>query len=279
MRSCCRCLPVILLVGIGVAGCVTDRPAPSDPVSGPVADAALVSSDVVLVIDRSSVSLLASGLDVDEDGVVGRTYSWVREGDSFPRPASSWTTDPDDTIHALQLRVARALVPMLALRQNRVGLLSLTLRAKQQHFTLTRLIDQPAVVVPVGPPADVLAALEKLPPARERRRSDLARSLELAAEVLDAAAPAAGVARPRAILLLSLGRPSAPGGIHWASQRALEVARELGERGISVGAVPFGAADLDFLGKLTAVAGGSLVQLDQLEARFGTPGARDPQSR
>jgi len=278
MGSCRRCLPVILLVGSLIPGCVNDRPsAQAIPASDPGTWPAFVASDVVLVIDQSSVSLLASGLDVDEDGVVGRTRSWVTEEDPFSRPPSSWTTDPDDTIHALQMRVAGALVSMLAARQNRVGLLLLTLRARQHQLTLTRLVDRTAVIVPVGPPAAMLATLENFPVARERRRSDLARSLDFAGDLLDAAASEAESARPRAILLLSLGRPSAPDGIHWASQRALEVAGKLGERGIVVSAVPFGAADLEFLGELTAVTGGPVVQLDQLEARFGTLGMRDPQ--
>ena len=56
---------------------------------------ALSKSDVVLIIDQSSVSLLSSGLDVDGDGVVGRTRSIVANFDPFFGPAKSWTTDPN----------------------------------------------------------------------------------------------------------------------------------------------------------------------------------------
>ena len=82
-----------------------------------------ISSDVVIAIDHSTLALLASGLDVDQDGVVGRNREWViRERETLPIPARSWTTDSGDTAEVLQLEVARALIPRLAERGNRLGL-------------------------------------------------------------------------------------------------------------------------------------------------------------
>ncbi len=319
MRSRDRCLPVIflpglvglattILLGLATTGCVNnpaavedttrargmpleielDRPAPEQhirrpvpfiEVSGRAGALPFFASDVVVVIDHSTLALLASGIDVDEDGVVGRTRNWVRETKYLPMLSRSWTTDPDDTVHALQVRVAQALVQSLALRQNRLGLASFSLRTRWRAGTLARLTDKPAVVAPVGSADSVLARLADFPAAHEQRRTDLSRLLELAAELLDEAAPDLEPARPRAILLLSLGRPSAPDGIHWSSRRALELAGELGERGIAVWAVPFGIADFAYLDELTRGTGGSVVPLDQLEAQFGAPVPSDLRPR
>ena len=304
MGSYQRCVPVILLLGLVSSGCANEshvaepaaparhehleielgrpaadqpsrQPAPFVEVSGRAGMLPFFASDVVVVIDHSTLALIASGIDVDEDGIVGRTRSRVTERDGLLKPGQLWTPDSGDTVQALQLRVARALVPRLAARQNHVGLASFTLRARTRGTSLLqRLTEKPGIIVPVGEPDAVLRALEDFPAARQRRRTDLASLLELGAELLDDATPGAEPARPRAILLLSLGLPSAPDGIHWSSRRALERAAELGERGIAVWAIPFGPADIGYLDELTRRSGGRVVPLDQLDARFGAPGPK-----
>jgi hypothetical protein len=297
MESCQRYVPVILLLGLVSLGraddlradepvepaapsrpeAALDRPAldrstrqpPTVDELGARAGTPFYASDVVLVIDNSTLALVASGIDVDQDGVVGRNRSEVTERNGLLAPAQFWTTDSGDTVHALQLRVARALVSRLAARQNNVGLTSFTLRAAQQGTSLTRLIDRPEILVPVGAPAAVLAALADFPPAQERRRTDLGRLLERAAQLLDVAASNAAAPRERAILLLCLGEPSAPDGIHWSSSRALERADELGERGIAVWAIPIRPGEVSYLDELTRRSGGRVIPLDQLDTRFG----------
>ena len=265
MGSYRRGLPVILLLGLVSAGCANAPPAPLSGRAG-----AFFASDVVVVIDYSTVALLASGIDVDQDGIVGRNRSAATRRDGLLKPSLIWTTDSGDTVEALQLRVARALVERLAARKNRLGLLSFTLRERAEGTSLVRLTDKPAVVVPVGPSDAVLAALADFPRAHERRRTDLTRLLERSAELLDEAVDVEP-GRPRAILLLSLGQPSAPDGIYWSSRRAVGFARQLGERGIAVWAVPFGTADTAFLDELTRRGGGSVVPLEELDAWFGNP--------
>jgi hypothetical protein len=226
-------------------------------------------SNVVVVIDHSTLSLAASGIDVDQDGVVGRNRSQVTERFGLVTPGQFWTTDSGDTVHALQLEVARALIPRLAARRNKVGLMSFTLRAPRQGAGSSRFKDQPEVLVPVGAPEAVLAALADFPPAHERRRTDLGRLLARAAQLLDVAASEYGAGRPRAVLLLYLGEPSAPDGIHWSSRRALERAVELGERGIAVWGIPIRPGDVGFLDDLTRSTGGRVITIDQLDTRFG----------
>jgi hypothetical protein len=228
-----------------------------------------VESDVVVVIDSSTLALIASGIDVDQDGVVGRNRLEATERRGLKTPAKFWTTDSGDTVHALQLRVARALVPRLAARENNVGLTSFTLQVTRRVLGVPRLADDSEVIVPVGSPAAVLTALDDFPPAHERRRTDLDRLLERAAQLLDVAASNEGARRPRAILLLYLGEPSASDGIHWASRRALQRADELGERGIAVWAIPFRPDEVGYADELTRRSGGRVIPLDQLDRWFG----------
>ena len=252
------------------------QPSPFVEVSGRAGTLPFFASDVVLLIDHSTLAVLASGIDVDADGVVGRNRSSVKVWDPFARPARLWTTDSGDTVQALQLRIARDLIPRLAARQNRVGLASFTFRARTNGTSLVRLTEKPAVIVPVGEPDAVLEALEDFPAARERRWTDLTRLLELGAQLLDDARPVrtestAHSARPRAILLLSLGVPSAPDGIYWSSREAVEYSGEFGERGIALWAIPLGSADPAFLSELTRGSGGNVLPLDQLDAQFAPP--------
>jgi hypothetical protein len=263
MESYRRYVSVIFLLGL-----VSSGPAIGSLAAEPGARP-FFESDVVLVIDNSTLALVASGIDVDGDGVVGRNRSEVTERNGLRTPGEFWTTDSGDTVHALQLRVAQALVPRLADRQNNVGLTSFSLRAPRKGISTSRHIDQPEVLVPVGAPGAVLAALADFPPAHERRRTDLSRLLDRAAQLLDQAASNAERVRPRAILLFYVGEPSAPDGIHWSSRRALERAEELGERGIAVWAIPFRPGGADYLDDLTRRSGGGVIPLDQLDAQFG----------
>jgi hypothetical protein len=295
MGSCQRVVPVILLVCLLCSGCANDsraddpsapetqeterdRPAADPPIPAPPSpdegsDLAgtqpFVASDVVIVIDSSTLSAVASGIDVDENGIVGRNRSAVTEFDPLAPPAQFWTTDPGDTLHALQIRVVQALVPRLAARQNHVGLASFNVRSTRYGPSATRLVTGPEILVPVGPPGAVLAALAEFPPAQERRRTDLARLFDRAAQLLDVAPANADGKRSRVILLLFLGEPSAPDGIGWSSREALARADEYGERGISVWVIPFLPGKDRFLNELTRRSGGRVIPLDQLDTQFG----------
>ena len=302
MTICQRFLPLILLVlGFATPGAANDpaaaqpgepaqqehlaieldrpvsdqhirEPVPLVEVSGRAGTLPFFASDVVILIDHSTLAVTASGIDVDEDGVVGRNRSSVTEWvPPLGPPARFWTTDSGDTNQALQLRVARALIPRLAARQNRVGLASFTFRARTRGTSVVRLTEKPAVIVPVGEPDAVLAALEDFPAAQERRWTNLTRLLERGAELLDNATPDTEPARPRAILLLSLGAPSAPDGLYWSSREAVEHSGELAERGIALWVIPLNTADPTFLTELARGSGGNVLLLDRLDAQFGAP--------
>jgi len=295
MESCQRTLRVFLLLGLVVVGRASDSAADEPPESArqPVeigvdrrahdrerpasgdanqraGERPFVASDVVILVDSSTLALVASGIDVDQDGVVGRNRSEATERRGILMPAQFWTTDSGDTIHALQLRVAEAVVLRLAARENQVGLTSYTVRVHRQRGILRRSSNKSEILVPVGAPDAVLSALVDFPKPHEYRRTDLSRLLERGAQLLDAAASNVEARRPRAIILLYIGEPSAPDGIHWSSSAALERADELGERGIAVWGIPLRPGVSRFLDELTRRSGGQVIPLDQLDGSLGT---------
>ena len=275
MRNYLRCVSVMLFLNLLSIGCANPSYAPEPKGQEPVVEESdrsstlpFIASNVVVVIDHSALALLASGIDVDGDGIVGRDRSQADWIFRVPTAPQFWTTDSGDTVRALQLRVARTLVERLVLRQNRVGLASFAVRSRYKVDVLPLLTDVSQVLVPVGATGAVLAALNHFPPAHAQKRTDLSRLLEQAALLLDEAVTHFEPVRPRALLLLYLGQPSAPDGKYWSSQRALERAAELGKRGIAVWGIPIGPGKFDFLDELTRRSGGGVIPLDQLDARF-----------
>jgi hypothetical protein len=265
-----------------------DRPVSDAQVRGPAARVEVsgragtfpfYASDVVLLVDHSTLGAIASGSDVDDDGVVGRTRSSVKYFDPLAPNAPLWTTDSGDTVQEMQLRIARDLVWRLAERENRVGLMSFSYRARTYGGALTRLIERPGVVVPVGAPDPVLAALSDFPPPQQYRWTNLERLLERGVELLDDAALDGEPARPRVILLLSHGAPAAPAGVGWSTGEAVESAEGLAARGIEIWAVPLRGTGTGFLSDLTRGSGGEVVPLHRLDAQFGAPFPVDLQPR
>jgi hypothetical protein len=228
-------------------------------VRGRAGRAPLFDSDVVLAIDQSNSTLLASGLDVDGDGRVGRTRRWAKDGGGYGEPPRSWTSDPGDTVLAAELATTRALVGGLALRGSRIGVLTFT--------------DASRVRAPVGAPAAAGDAVAKIRPIEDWTGTNLARALQTADAMLAAAAAPSGVDRPRAILLFSDGRPSAPDRKYWASRRALQVAGELAARGVRIWTVAFGEdSDPEYLARLAQAGGGDRIALAELRALASEPG-------
>ena len=140
MACCHRGLLSVLLLGLLGPGCA------SDPTAVPGNHRTLSSETSEAV---AALPFLASGIDVDKDGTVGRDRDWVNQQQLIPPPGLSWTNDSDDTIESLQRKLARALVARLTDRENRVGLVSFTRRAWSGGTSRVRLTDKPSVVVPL----------------------------------------------------------------------------------------------------------------------------------
>lgn len=86
-------------------------PTPLIEVSGWGSLGPVVGQDLVLVIDVSGSTLLASGVDVNGNGKIGRTIEWVTP-----------CTDPGDSIRAAEFVAARRVLEAIDTRRTRVGL-------------------------------------------------------------------------------------------------------------------------------------------------------------
>jgi hypothetical protein len=73
--------------------------------------------DVMIAIDVSQSTKVASGADVDQDGEVG-------EIGAIDYPDDAWSTDPDDTILAAEVKAVRALLESVNSKHVRVGLVT-----------------------------------------------------------------------------------------------------------------------------------------------------------
>jgi hypothetical protein len=218
----------------------------------------LRDSDVVLAIDQSNSALLASGLDVDGDGTLGRSRSWARDGGGIGASHQRWTSDRGDIVLAAELAAARALVEGLAARGNRIGVLTYT--------------DAVRVRRKVGEPADARAALGGIRPIVDWTGTNHSRALAIADDLLAPDGSEAAGRRPRVVVLFSDGRPTVPNGQYWATRQALSMAAELGERGVVVYTVSFGEeSDPEYLGLLARTSGGALLSLEDLRALANEP--------
>jgi hypothetical protein len=81
------------------------------------------SFDVMIAIDVSESTRATSGADVDDDGQIGEDpHEGLYAGGEYPDDV--WSTDPDDTILAAEVRAARALLESVDPKRVRVGLLT-----------------------------------------------------------------------------------------------------------------------------------------------------------
>jgi hypothetical protein len=215
--------------------------------------AELYDADLVLALDVSNSSLLASGGDLDGDGEVGATRAFAEDAGRFATSHARWTSDAGDSMLRAELVAAHALIDALAARRNHIGLLTYTSRVR--------------VRAPVGAPEAARRALDAVPIAEDRSGTDVSRALRHAALLLSTRE---AVERPRAVLLCSDGEPTVPQPRYEARQKALREARQLAESGIALYVLAFGAHlgeergedDLAFLRALADAGRGVLVEVD-----------------
>jgi len=217
--------------------------------------AELYEADVVLALDVSNSSLLASGNDLDGDGEVGATRAFAEDAGRFVTSHPRWTSDADDSMLRAELVAAHALVDALAPRRNRIGVLTYTSSVR--------------VRAGVGPPESARRALDAVPIAEDRSGTDVSQALRHAGLLLERTTHASSL-RPRAVLLCSDGEPTVPQPRYEARQKALREAAQLAESGIAFYVLAFGAHlreergedDLAFLRALADAGRGVLVEVD-----------------
>jgi hypothetical protein len=194
-------------------------------VRGQAAAREIAAHDVVIVLDLSESSLLASGWDVDGDGPSGTTdpalLARLAARPDFPPGVAARLAeaDFDDSVLAAELAAARALIERLldGETRNRVGLVVFSDRAR--------------TVAPLGASRDTLdAALGALFESfhGELRGTNFGDAIGEAQIVLqpevDGLSTGAPAGRDQSILLLSDGTPTLPPHGDRARQHALYAA-------------------------------------------------------
>lgn len=174
------------------------------------------SFDVMIAIDVSQSTKAASGADVDQDGEIGEN---PHEGLYLPGeyPDDVWSTDPEDTILAAEVRAARALLESVDSKRVRVGLLTFSgqvnLETGQQ---ISRNQRDAKLEVPLTQDYDrVRRALDQVAARPPRGATNFAAGIRLATRELAGLSGAVSPTRPSArkvTLFLTDGFPTFPAG-------------------------------------------------------------------
>ncbi|MDJ0867059.1 MAG: vWA domain-containing protein [Myxococcota bacterium] len=217
--------------------------------------------DVVLVLDLSASTWLASGVDVDGDGELGRMSSRLRQLRSRNIQTTNlerrhYSSDLDDTTAAALIEAARRFAAGVDPRYTRIALIDADERAR--------------VAAPLGASSEQLSEALATLAARARTtggKTDFAAPIRAALALLGP--PHADPPRHRTVLLLSDGHPSSPHPPSLARREALAAAREAAASEVRILAFALGPdalAGLSFYRRLAEAAGGRTLQSE-------TPGA------
>ena len=210
--------------------------------------------DVAIVIDLSASTRLRSGVDVNENGVVGKASSEIREDYWGAASPELLCDDPGDTIAAAELAAVRRLLKLLNPERTRVALIAFGDRAE-----LVAKLDA------TRPQVD--AALDEL----DKRHgwyggTNYAAALD-AARVALLEANADGVAtRRRSILFLSDGYPTLPPPEPNPGRAAIASARAAGQKEVRIHSFALGpeaARGRDVLDLVSRVSNGSLTEIER----------------
>ena len=204
--------------------------------------------DVMMVIDTSGSTAVASGSDVDGDGKVGSRSRRERERWRDFNPAYL-SNDPGDTVLAAEVLATRRLVERMGARRTRIGIVSFS--------------NEPRIEAPLGSDEQALRrAFRNMDAGFGSGMTNMQAAIDLAAEALRVARPPAGERR-QSILILSDGYPSAPQGR--ASAAAYEAARKTADLGIRIYSFALGLGQLepgDVFVEMALVSGGGHVRLE-----------------
>jgi hypothetical protein len=179
-------------------GAVQTLPLAMIEVSGATGAGRLHFHDVAIVIDLSASTRLRSGVDVNENGVVGKASPEIREDYWGAASPEMLCDDPGDTIAAAEIAAVRRLLKLLNPERTRVALIAFGDRAE--------LVAKPDATRP-----QVDAALDEL----DKRHgwyggTNYAAALDAARDALLAAPDDGKAGRKRSILFLSDGYPTLP---------------------------------------------------------------------
>ena len=204
--------------------------------------------DVVILLDRSASTFRSSGIDVNQNGRIGKDLPAALRDE-----AVTWTSDFGDTIVSAETLAARRLVERLDPETTRMAIVTFGGNAKlEAPFGSTR--------------EQLLAVLDALPPRPNENGTYMYGAIEEAIADFEAAPPEPGPKRQREILLLSDGVPTAPPIPWYAAQlTAVQAARNAARANARIYAYALGpeaAADRRSFDEIVQANGGELMVLD-----------------
>jgi len=209
--------------------------------------------DIVLIIDVSGSTQVASGVDVDGDGVIGidPQLELVTPG---TYPPEMRNTDPGDSILAAEISAAKALLTTLDPKRIRVGVISFAGEMNPATGYRVRFDQQDAwVEVPLTHDfATVYSALEGIVARGPNGGTNFAAGIRLAVTELAALSGARSTPRANAkkvVLFLTDGLPTFPIGSGSTAEpgdteAALNAARLAHKAGININTYALGPAAL-----------------------------------
>ena len=210
--------------------------------------------DVAVVIDLSASTRLRSGVDVNENGVVGKASPEIREDYWGAASPELLCDDPGDTIAAAEIAAVRRLLKLLNSERTRVALIAFGDRAE--------LVAPLAATRP-----QVEAALDEL----DKRHgwyggTNYAAALDVARAALLDASDDGKPERKRSILFLSDGYPTLPPPEPNPGRAAIAAARAAGEKGVRIHSFALGPEAVrgrDVLDLVSRVSNGSLTAIER----------------
>jgi predicted aspartyl protease len=225
-------------------------PVPYFDLSGWAGAGQPLEHDVMVVVDISGSTAVASGSDVDGDGKVGRGRRRKREAWRNFNPAML-SSDAGDTVLAAELLAMRRLVGRMGPGRTRIGILT---------FSST-----PRLEAPLGSDATLLErTLKTLDSGFGTGGTNMAAAVRMATEALILGRPGGDAQRHQSILILSDGYPTMPVG--GPEDAAWEAAREAADLGIRVYTFALGLGELqpdDVFVEMAMISGGGHVRLDR----------------
>jgi hypothetical protein len=206
--------------------------------------------DVVIALDESESTLIATGRDIDGNGRIGRNRTWDRHVSTIEGLVQfRASADPGDAVVSAEVAAARRLIAQLDPETMRVGLVS---------FAGTAWVD-----APLDQPAATARQLDVYGAGFHDNGTSIAAALRAAFAALNARRDPER-ARHRAILLLSDGQPTFPTREKGIAQ-ALEAADDLARYGVPVHAFALGPqalAQLALYREIAARTGGRFVPVE-----------------
>lgn len=235
-------------------GLVQTLPLAMVEVAGSTGAGRLHYHDVAVVIDLSASTRLRSGVDVDENGIVGKSSPEIREDYWGTASPEKLCDDPGDTIAAAEIAAVRRLLKLLNAERTRVALIAFG--------------DKGELIAPLtATRAQVIAGLDTL----DKRHgwyggTNYAFALDVARDALLKAPDDGKAGRKRSILFLSDGYPTLPPPEPNPGRAAIAAARTAGADDIHIHSFALGPEAVrgrDVLDLMSRLSKGSLTEIDR----------------